>query len=94
MLCKRKMLWKISQKSVKNQWPIQRFFGNTVFGKKFGGGSQKDKIVIFEELFSVIYTYRLMDVIGRGYLLQENETVMYLSFALDIVLGENSFKVL
>ena len=35
-----------------------------------------------------------MDVIGRGYLLQENETVMYLSFALDIVLGENSFKVL
>ena len=50
--------------------------------------------MVFEELFSVIYTYRLMGVIGRGYLLQENETVMYLSVALDIVLEENSFKVL
>ena len=50
------------------------FFGDTVFNRRFWGrkppGTQKDIIVIFEELFSV-----LNYVMGGDYLLRKNVIV-------------------
>ena len=60
-------------------------FGNTVFSRGFRVEAQRDIMVIFEELFSVINMYGWH---GQGLLiLRENVIIMYLSIVLDIALG-------
>ena len=66
------------------------FLGILISARDLGAGIQKDIIVNFEEEFSFINMYGWH---GYGLFTMENVIILYLSIALDIALGESSFKM-
>ena len=68
----------------------RNFLGIPFSAGDFGAGAQKGIIVNFEEQFSVINMHGWH---SEGLFTTQNVINMYLSIALDILLGESSFKI-